>query len=223
MNNLSTELLQAAETWVLLQFEQKLQAILTGIPAEIIVSDPDNIATRIENYTLKIGDLEQTYPVEDLELDEFLCKTSLASNNKNSDVDLNHHHNSTDTVIKHNNSQHQENIEIWIEKWLAKQPGIEVSTITHQASFADYGMDSVLAVELVQALENWLETSLDATILWNFSTIESLAQYLATKKQTKKKTNNTSIKSKPEELPKTEIEKSVTEELAALEKLLAGD
>ena len=223
LNNLSTELLQAAETWVLLQFEQKLQAILTGIPAEIIVSDPDNIATRIENYTLKIGDLEQTFPVEDLELDEFLCKTSLASNNKNSDVDLNHHHNSIDTVIKHNNSQHQGNIEIWIEKWLAKQPGIEVSTITHQASFADYGMDSVLAVELVQALENWLETSLDATILWNFSTIESLAQYLATKKQTKKKTNNTSIKSKPEELPKTEIEKSVTEELAALEKLLAGD
>ena len=103
---------------------------------------------------------------------------------------------------------------------MAKQPNIEVVAITHQTSFADYGMDSVLAVELVQALENWLETSLDATILWNFTNIESFAQYLASKNQTKKKANYPSIKSKPEEAAKTEIETSVTEELAALEKLL---
>ncbi|MCJ8279064.1 MAG: condensation domain-containing protein [Rivularia sp. ALOHA_DT_140] len=73
----------------------------------------------------------------------------------------------------------------WIEKWLAKQSGIEVGAITRQASFADYGIDSVLAVELVQALEEWLKISLDTTILWNFSTIESLAEYLASKNQTK--------------------------------------
>ena len=59
--------------------------------------------------------------------------------------------------------------------------------------------------------------------LWKFSTVESLAQYLATKKQTKKDEKNTSIKSKPEEKNKAEIETSVTEELAALEKFLAGD
>ena len=36
-----------------------------------------------------------------------------------------------------------------------------------------------MAVELIQDLENCLNKPLEATLLWNFPTIESLAQYLA--------------------------------------------
>ena len=220
ITRINSEPLQIATTWVSLQFEQKLQLILMGIPGEMVLSESKKITDCIVNYAEKIGDLEQTLPVEDNALDEFLRKTSIENHRKNSDIELNKYQNRTDVVIEHKNYQQKENIANWIEQWLAKQPDIEVVAITHQASFADYGMDSVLAVELVQALEDWLETSLNVTILWNFTTIESLAQYLASKNQTKKKANNTSIKSKPEEPTKTEIETSVTEELAALEKLL---
>ncbi|WP_235006724.1 MupA/Atu3671 family FMN-dependent luciferase-like monooxygenase [Calothrix rhizosoleniae] len=158
----------------------------------------------------KFGDSEQIFPVKDQKLNESLRREPVDNHQKNSDV-----------VIEYNDYQQQENIANWIEKWLAKQKRIKVGGINRQASFADYGMDSILAVELVQALENWLKISLDATILWNFTTIESLAQYLVGKnKIIKEENNNTGIKSKPEEPLKSEIEISVTEELAALEKLL---
>ncbi len=37
-------------------------------------------------------------------------------------------------------------IENWIEKWLAKQPGIDAAAIASQTSWADYGMDSVTEI-----------------------------------------------------------------------------
>jgi acyl carrier protein len=53
-------------------------------------------------------------------------------------------------------------------------------------AFADYGLDSVKAVELAYELENWLgehsgglRLDLGATIAWNFPTIDALARYLA--------------------------------------------
>lgn len=36
-----------------------------------------------------------------------------------------------------------------------------------------------MAVEFIQSLEDELHQPLDATLLWNFPTIESLAQHLA--------------------------------------------
>jgi len=36
-----------------------------------------------------------------------------------------------------------------------------------------------MAVEFIQELEDYLHDSLEATLLWNFPTIESLAQHLA--------------------------------------------
>ncbi|NEQ95284.1 MAG: hypothetical protein F6K30_00870 [Cyanothece sp. SIO2G6] len=67
----------------------------------------------------------------------------------------------------------------WIEQWLRGQSGIDADTIDPKTAFADYGMDSVMAVELVQDLEDWLSLPLDATLLWNFSNIDTLSQYLA--------------------------------------------
>jgi acyl carrier protein len=66
----------------------------------------------------------------------------------------------------------------WIQQWLQRQSGLELEAITAEVVFADYGMDSVLAIELVRDLETWLQISLDATLLWNFPTLGSLAQYL---------------------------------------------
>ena len=240
LKQLSSEPLQNTATWVELQLEQKIQLVLMGTPGEMVGSEAEDITARIRNYAGKIGDLEQNLAGEDHELDEFLRQTPTVKSKKNSDVELNHYQDTTDVVIEHKDSQPLENhgvyssdeIGSWIEKWLAKQPGIEASAIACQTSFADYGMDSVLAVELVQALEDWLETSLEATILWNFPTIESLAQYLASKKQTKEEYLKTSPSEQEvakntalelEQPLETQIETSITEELLALENLLAGN
>jgi alkylation response protein AidB-like acyl-CoA dehydrogenase/acyl carrier protein len=71
-----------------------------------------------------------------------------------------------------------ESVGNWIEKWLAEKLRIDINKIDVGKSFADYGMDSVMAVELAQELEEWLDRPLEATIIWNFPTIESLCKYL---------------------------------------------
>ncbi len=45
--------------------------------------------------------------------------------------------------------------------------------------FASYDLGSVEAVHIVGVLEGWLGVELDATLLWDHSTIESLARHLA--------------------------------------------
>ncbi|AOX02679.1 hypothetical protein BJP34_27450 [Moorena producens PAL-8-15-08-1] len=237
LKQLSSEPLQIAATWAELQFEQKLQLVLMGTPAEMVESDAENITARIKDYAEKIGDIEQTLPGIDHELDEFMRQTSTVKSKKNLDVELNPYQETTNVAVEPKTAQLLDNQEvynydqivIWIESWLAKQPGIQRETINRQTSFADYGMDSVLAVDLVQALEDWLQTSLDATSLWNFPTIESLAQYLASKTSTKEDDLEASPSGQEEaktttlELEKpleTQIETSIAEELLALENLL---
>ncbi|MBR8838433.1 MAG: long-chain-fatty-acid--CoA ligase [Stigonema ocellatum SAG 48.90 = DSM 106950] len=71
-----------------------------------------------------------------------------------------------------------ESIENWIMDWLVRKLTVEAKLIDPSKSFADYGLDSVRAVKLAQDLSDWLGYSLEETIVWNFSTIESLARHL---------------------------------------------
>jgi long-chain acyl-CoA synthetase len=74
-----------------------------------------------------------------------------------------------------------ESIEYWITDWLMKKLSLTPNAIDPNKSFADYGLDSVRAVNLAQDLSHSLELSLLPTITWNFSTIASLARHLANK------------------------------------------
>ncbi|NEN90975.1 MAG: acyl-CoA/acyl-ACP dehydrogenase [Okeania sp. SIO3H1] len=59
-------------TWAKLCFEQKLERILSGTPAELVMSDPETINDIIGNYSYTIGDIEQTLSGESHSLDEML-------------------------------------------------------------------------------------------------------------------------------------------------------
>jgi acyl carrier protein len=67
----------------------------------------------------------------------------------------------------------------WLTDWLSRELRIASQAISRHHSFADYGLDSVTAVEMVMALGEWLHHPLEATIVWNFPTIDALAAYLA--------------------------------------------
>ncbi|MGK7875123.1 MAG: AMP-binding protein [Xenococcaceae cyanobacterium] len=232
-----SEPLHRAVAWTELQFEQKLQQVLRVTPGEMVRSDVDSVSSEISDYAETIGDIEQTMAGEDRELDEFLCQTPKVEALHNSEffLEFNSHNEPEDVIIEKQVTKLGEErklhnidiIESWIETWLAKQPEIKAKAIKRQTSFADYGMDSVLAVELIEALENWLEITLEPTILWNFPTIESLAQYLESEMPTKEEKEelsaviNSSDKEefKPSE---TELQTSIVTELTALENLLGN-
>lgn len=66
----------------------------------------------------------------------------------------------------------------WSVAWLATRLKVSRSQIDPKRSFADHGMDSLAAVEFAKALADRLGRPLDETLLWNFSTIEALLDYL---------------------------------------------
>lgn len=74
-------------------------------------------------------------------------------------------------------------IESWITSQLAQRLRTAPATIDLNKPFADYGLDSVAAVELVHALRTWLQSSgrdssLQVTDLWDFPTIAALTHHL---------------------------------------------
>lgn len=72
-------------------------------------------------------------------------------------------------------------IQRWMTQWLANRLRMPLSAIDPQRPFADYGLDSLAAVEMAQALSDWLHQphTLKATLAWDFPTPMALANYLA--------------------------------------------
>ena len=62
---------------------------------------------------------------------------------------------------------------------IAGRLGYSTEEIDVRKPFASYGLDSVQAVGMSGALQNWLGVPLPATLAWDFPTIESLAPHLA--------------------------------------------
>ena len=80
--------------------------------------------------------------------------------------------------IENNLTYTADRIQNLIRDRLAKRSNIDVNSIEGHRAFVEYGVDSVMAVELVQDLQECLQHPLEATLLWNFPTIESLSEYI---------------------------------------------
>jgi acyl-CoA synthetase (AMP-forming)/AMP-acid ligase II/acyl carrier protein len=76
-------------------------------------------------------------------------------------------------------------IQDWLSRWLSNKLNIPLEQIDPTQAFAEYGIDSVMAVELAQDLEEWLPFNLEIepTLAWNFPSIEALASYLGSVSQ----------------------------------------
>lgn len=74
----------------------------------------------------------------------------------------------------------QRDIENWIVGQIAERSGMDTSVISLDQPFVSFGLDSLAAVQLVEALQSRLpaDKEIDPTLLWNYPTIESLVAYI---------------------------------------------
>lgn len=70
-------------------------------------------------------------------------------------------------------------IQAWIVSYIAELLEVDLDEIDVTIPFDRYGLDSLAAVGMSGDLEVWLECELDATLLYDYPTIEALAQHLA--------------------------------------------
>ena len=72
-----------------------------------------------------------------------------------------------------------ERIESWLIDWLMDRARVPRDEIHQNKPFAEYGLDSLTAVEMSRDIEDWLGVQVTATIAWNYPTAAAMAQYLA--------------------------------------------
>jgi len=76
----------------------------------------------------------------------------------------------------------QQAIRNWLITQVARELHVDPSEIEISKPFAHYGLDSAISLMVTSDLEEFLGRSLDSTLLWNYPTIEKLAQYLSADK-----------------------------------------
>ena len=72
-----------------------------------------------------------------------------------------------------------ERIESWLLNWLVERAAIAKQDVHRDKPFAEYGLDSLTAVELSQELEDWVGVEVVPTVAWNYPTPATLSVYLA--------------------------------------------
>jgi len=72
-----------------------------------------------------------------------------------------------------------ERIEIWLLEWLVARLGLDAADVSRDRPFAEFGVDSLTAVELSQELEDEFKVPLPPIVAWNYPTPVALARYLA--------------------------------------------
>ena len=71
-----------------------------------------------------------------------------------------------------------EEIQAWIVDWVAEELNITAAEISVEEPFVDLGMGSRQAVMLTGELEDWLVTTIDPSLAWEYPTIAKLSQHL---------------------------------------------
>jgi trans-AT polyketide synthase, acyltransferase and oxidoreductase domains len=69
-------------------------------------------------------------------------------------------------------------IERWLIEQVARQIGISPGEIGTRQSFESFGLNSVQGGVILSRLERWLGEKLSSTLIWNYPTIEALAERL---------------------------------------------
>lgn len=67
----------------------------------------------------------------------------------------------------------------WIIQWLITRGGIEPGQIDINRSFDDFGLDSLMAIELIGDLEDACDIELAPTVAWDHPTIAKMASLIA--------------------------------------------
>lgn len=70
-------------------------------------------------------------------------------------------------------------IQAWLSSYLAELLDIEPDEVDIRTPFQRYGLDSAATVGLIGDMEGWLKRELSPTLLYDYPTIEALAQNLA--------------------------------------------
>ena len=69
-------------------------------------------------------------------------------------------------------------LEHWLMTWLAQTLQVSIASLDPSRPFAEYGLDSVAAVELTEVLQTRFNLPLSPTLAYEYPTVEAISAYL---------------------------------------------
>ena len=70
-------------------------------------------------------------------------------------------------------------VERWISQWLVVRAGVPPEEVELEKPFAEYGLDSMTAVELSGELADWSGIELTPVVAWNYPTVGRISAFIA--------------------------------------------
>ncbi|MEM6451327.1 MAG: AMP-binding protein [Cyanobacteria bacterium P01_D01_bin.105] len=184
----------SAIKWGEQQLKQQIEQVLQPVQSEVDRLSASQAVEWINGYQSSIGTVDSLAAIA--ALDEWLTpapqtdeQTNDQANTQDVRVQFKTRQSTRSTVaqnkIAHTTSrsvaQQKKALTQWMRQWVADQIKTDPVQISSTRTFSEYGLDSVMAVELAEDLSQYLElsTPLEATLVWNFPTISALAAHLA--------------------------------------------
>ena len=186
-----------AEDWARLRFDQRLARALGTTPADVALLDVAEAEGLVAGYVETIGDIEQSMPGEQSDRDVLIGRHAAQTATHRIEADASRDA-PTSPGRRHDagpdpqpqaahgiaaecgaNADRIREINTWLANWMAQAFEIPAAGISPADRFGDFGMDSVRAVMLINALEEWLGLELPPTLTWDTPRLGEMANHLA--------------------------------------------
>ncbi|MCW5623132.1 MAG: AMP-binding protein, partial [Burkholderiales bacterium] len=163
--------------WTQARFDIAADRALRDSAEESVLLSPGAVTQWIAGYRDSIGDIEQALAGEDGDLDAWLRRAGTASPRGATPAPASGESGQPAPAV----ARSAATIRRWLTTWLARHLRFPETDIDPHKAFADYGVDSVMAVELARDLELELALAdpLEPTLAWNHPTLHALAEHLA--------------------------------------------
>ncbi|AOJ83200.1 AMP-dependent synthetase [Burkholderia savannae] len=176
--------------WAQSQYELAVEAAQRQVGRRRVLSSAAQLAEWARRVEHEIGPIEQTVPGAQQRLDPLLRAEYDACPDA-SDADIALADDAPSPVaavasapiapIAPADPELKREYEQWLVTWLGERLRNRRISLTAETTFADIGLDSILAVELTMAFSDAFRTTVDASAVWDHASIDALATHLATR------------------------------------------
>jgi len=177
--------LASAQAWLRQRQATSLAEALRAQPGLSQPLSGHEIEAIVAAYADQIGDVQQYRPATLESLDPLLRRDASAPPDTSPGTLETTPAAVPAAIASANDADRQESraIEQWIQQWIAGRMGQNRAEIAATKPFADFGLDSLTAMELTEQLEKWLGLPISPTATWDFPNIKALAAHLAAERR----------------------------------------
>lgn len=152
---------------------QQMKELLQKIKTNAITYNAEEIYHKTISFEQSIGDLDQHTAIQQYDVDELLRKTTKTDTKKTAHLIEN-------LVITEKKSVKENAFRAWLLNWVSHNTETKHHLVDCDTPLIDYGIDSVSALEFSLDLESATNHTINPTLLWEYPTINELANHLET-------------------------------------------